>query len=236
LTRLYQDPELYDRLHAEGTAEEARLLVDLFELHGNGGSSWLEPACGTGRLLSALARKGFTVTGYDSEPNAVGYAKKKLAKYGTRARVVHGDLKTFVEPESFDAAFCLLGTVRHLMSDSDLLAHLTCVAESLKKGGIYILGLDLADYALAQDDEEVWEGHVVVCVAPDRRMRRERVINLVTTDEGVIESSYDLRSYDLAQWRAILAKSPFEVAEEQLYPRLEVPAGTRDSLWVLRLR
>lgn len=234
MIKLYADPDLYDRLHEEGTAEEVKLLLDLFELHGNGGNSWLEPACGTGRLMYHIARKGFRVTGYDLEPAAVAFAKKRMSKYGTRARVLQGDMREFHEPHAFDAAYCLLGTIRHLMHDKDLLAHLSCVAASLQKGGIYIVGLDLVDYDLAEDDEEVWNEHVVVCVAPNKKDRMERVINLVTTDKGLVESAYDLRSYDLAQWRAVIAKSPFKIVDEQFYPRLDVPTGTRDALFVLK--
>lgn len=230
MTRLYREPALYERLHRAGTADEARLLVDLFELHGNGGGDWLEPACGTGRLLAALAKKGFKTQGYDLSPEAVAYARKR----GVYAEV--GDLRTWKKPKTFDAAFCLLGTIRHLMTDKELLAHLKCVAASLRRGGIYIVGLDLTDYDLAEDDEEAWEEHVVVCVAPDRKRRLERVINLVTTPDGVVESSYDLRSYDLSEWRAALAKAPFEVVDEEFFPRLEAPTGTRDALFVLRAR
>ncbi len=36
----------------------------------------LEPACGTGRLITPLARSGFDCTGFDLNENALAYLKK----------------------------------------------------------------------------------------------------------------------------------------------------------------
>lgn len=229
---LYDEPRLYEKIHREGTAEEVSLVLDLLHLHGNGGKRLLEPACGTGRLLAALARKGYTVGGYDLSEPALEYAKKRLARAG--GRIWKGDMRSFQAPGRWDAAFNLIGTIRHLMTDADVLSHLKRTAAALAPRGLYIVGLDLVDYALAEDDEETWPGHVMMSLAPDRKRRRERIINFVEDGGKVFESSYDLRSYSLEQWRALLAKSPFEVAAEHFYPEPAVPTGLRDALFVLR--
>ncbi len=243
-TALYDDPALYELLHREGTTQEARLLEDLFRLHGNGGESWLEPACGTGRLLHALARRRFRVTGYDRSKSAVAYARKRLARL-PRAEAVVGEMRSFRRERAFDAAFCLLGTFRHLSSDRDALAHLRATAASLRRGGIYILGLDLVEYARACDDEEDWScawgkkraKHHMISLAPTRQSRRERILNFVELREGgrtrLLESSYDLRSYDLAQWKALIARSPFHVALAMTHG---CAGGARDALFVLSLK
>lgn len=236
LPSLYEQPLLYERVHRAGTAEEASLLADLMALHGNGGKRWLEPACGTGRLLAALARRGMTVGGFDLSEPALAYAKKRLARFGARARVWKGDMRSFRAPGKWDAAFNMIGTIRHLMSDRDLAAHLAAVWAALSPGGLYIVGLDLVEYQLVEDDEETWPDHVMISLAPDARRRRERIVNFVTRRGQVFESSYDLRSYSLEQWRAALRRSPFETAAERFYPSLGVPTGIRDALYVLRRR
>lgn len=231
---LYDDPRVYESVHRPGTAEEAALLRDVFALHGNGGRRWLEPACGTGRLLAALAGRGFSVCGYDVSLPALDYARRRLRRFGSRARVFPGDMRSFRAPGPFDAAFNLIGTIRHLLRDADVLAHLRLVAAMLAPGGIYIVGLDLVDYDLAEDDEETWPGHVMMSLAPDRRRRRERIVNFISHGGRLIEASYDLRSYSREQWRALLAKSPLRVVDERLFPALGAPAAVRDALYVLK--
>ena len=47
LPRFYDDPALYDLIHADGTGDEVWLLERLAARHGNGGKTAFEPACGT---------------------------------------------------------------------------------------------------------------------------------------------------------------------------------------------
>ncbi|MBI2363309.1 MAG: hypothetical protein HYV15_08020, partial [Elusimicrobia bacterium] len=50
---------------------------------------------------------------------------------------------------------------------------------------------------------------------PDARRRRERIINFVTISqegrERLVESSYDLRSYDRGQWESLIAGSALRI-------------------------
>ena len=221
LPKLYADPALYELIHAEGTDDEVWLLDRLAQTHGNGGKAALEPACGTGRYLAGLARRGWTVTGYDASEGMVRFARRRLAPFGARAKVLRGDMRSFEPPRKADLAFNLLSTFRHLMDDQDALAHLKVTAAALNPGGIFVLGLDLAAYGHEEPDEEVWTArkgartarHVMMTLPADRRRRRERVINFVFTGaRKPLESAYDLRSYDADELRALLAKSPFELA------------------------
>ncbi|MBI3553883.1 MAG: class I SAM-dependent methyltransferase [Elusimicrobia bacterium] len=239
-TALYDEPAWYDLLHAGGTKDEAALVLDLFRLHGNGGKDILEPACGTGRLLAFFRKKGFRVTGYDINPKALSFARKK----NRRARLIRKGMTDFCEPSSFDLAFNLLGTFRHLLHDQDALRHLTLTARSLRKGGIYIVQLDLADYEHPEDDEETWTvragarriEHVMMSLAPERRTRRERIIHFLTLKgekkECLLHSRYDLRSYDLAQWEWLVWRSPLRLVAALIHPR-QGP-GVRDGVFVLR--
>lgn len=240
----YDRPEWYDLLNRPGTEDEAWLLERIHEEHGNGGSDWLEPACGSGRFLAVLSRRGWRVTGYDLNEKMLAYARRRLPG----AALLRADMRSFRRPAAFDFAFCLQSTFRHLLTEKDALAHLRATAASLRPGGLYVLGLDLADYAVTEDDEETFEAargrrralHVMVAVAPDRKRRRERIINLITleTEKGseLLESTYDLRSYDKAQLESLLRASPF--ALEAFYGsdgrREELTARTRDGFFVLK--
>ncbi len=214
----YDLPALYDALHDPETHLEADGLWTVIKAHRPTSIELLEPACGTGRYLSYFANKKMFVTGYDTNPRALAFARRRLR--GKTATVVKASMTDFFRPNSFDAAFSLIGTFRHLLTEQEALRHLRLTALSLRPGGLYVIGLDLVDYDDCPPDEEGWEvirkgrklQHLYQTLPPSRRKRRERVINFVTADHRVLQDDYELRSYDAAQWRALIAKTPFRLA------------------------
>lgn len=172
----------------------------------------------------------------------VRFARRRLR--GRAARVYAGDMRHFSAPEPCDVAFCLNGTFRHLASDGAALAHLRAVASSLAPGGVYLLGLDLADYRRLEPDEETWEAEgprgrirqVQVSLGAEPRRRRERILQFVSYRGRLDRREYDLRTYDARQWRALLARSPFELIAtyDPWLARARLDASTRAATFVLR--
>lgn len=246
LPRFYSDPALYDLIHADGTKDEMWLLSSIVKRHGNGGRRALEPACGTGRCLESLLRRGWTVAGYDLSPRMVAYARKRLAQWGRRALVARGDMTTFRPAEKYDIAFNLLSTFRHLLTEREAAAHLRLTYDALNPGGIYVLGIDLAAYGEDLPDEEVWTTrrggktvkHVMMTFPPEARRRRERVVNFVAVPgprgEKVLESSYDLRSYDAGELANLILRTKFSLPS--CYGMDGRPAslcGNERALWLV---
>lgn len=235
----YSDPALYEIVHADDTADEVWMLDRVAREHGGGGLSALEPACGTGRYLAGLRRHGWSVAGYDLSSKMVAYARRRLPG----ADVRRGDMVSFKPGRRYDLVFNLLSTFRHLMTDRDALAHLRVSAAALNPGGVFVLGLDLASYGEDVPDEETWTArrggrtwrHVMMTLPPDRRRRRERIINFVTRPDGrVLESAYDLRSYDAGELEALLAKSPLTIAAVYDYGgRAARLGGPERALWLV---
>ena len=247
--KFYDDPELYDLIHADGTGDEVWLLDKIAREHGNGGNKALEPACGTGRYMAGLLRRGWNVTGYDISPKMVGYAKKRLAKWGKKANVVKGDMVSYKPAEKFDLAFNLLSTFRHLMTDRDALAHLKNTYNALNPGGVFVLGLDLAAYGQDEPDEEVWVArrkgetfkHVMMTLPPESKKRREKIINFVTyptaKGEKVLESAYDLRSYDSNELANLILGTKFSLPICYSYGGQPTSlCGTERALWLVLKR
>ena len=244
LPRFYADPALYDALHADGTADEVWLLDLLARRHApNAPKTALEPACGTGRYLAGLLRRGWTAHGYDLSAAMVDFARRRLARFGARARVERGAMETFRPRERFGLIFNLLSTFRHLTSDRAALAHLRLMRRALAPGGVFILGLDLALYGADEPDEETWTArrggrtltHVMMTLPPDARRRRERVINFVhERGRRVLESAYDLRAYDAAQISALTRRAGLRL--EACYGYDGRPArlgGPERALWLV---
>ena len=84
----YGTPLFYDILFDEETEQEARWLDELFALFGPlpplspslepaQPPIVLEPACGSGRLLRALRRRGYHCIGFDRQAAAVDFARAR---------------------------------------------------------------------------------------------------------------------------------------------------------------
>lgn len=246
----YDCPQWYDIVHAKGTAAEVDQLVRINRRFGNGGKRWLEPACGTGRHLRVLAQRGYEATGYDSSAVMLDYARARLAARGLRARLHRGDMATFARSAAFDLVFNLINTFRHMLDPLDALAHLNCIARSLHPRGVYVLGLDLVDYDDPDHGEEVWAArrgsckvcHVMFNLPPDRRRRRERIINHLIVDRpsgrACFESHYDLLSYNLAEWLNLLEESELECvgAFDFAWAPIDINGFTRDANMILKRR
>lgn len=265
----YADAEIYDVLHAPGTEREVAALLRLcrrFVAPAPAAAgdpkptlSFLEPACGTGRYLHALAAKGHRVAGFDREPGMVRYCRARLARCKARASIFRADMSGFagpgspVRPGSIDVAFTPINSIRHLTSDRAMLAHFRHIARVLRSGGVYVVGLHITDYGLEEPSEDVWSGrrsdrHVrqVVQYLPapggrGPRARHERVISHLTVRTGratrEIDSAYILRSYDLPQWQRLLARSALRVeavVDEQGKDLRLAPPGY--GIFVLRPR
>ncbi|MFA6046885.1 MAG: class I SAM-dependent methyltransferase [Phycisphaerales bacterium] len=235
-TDFYSIPDLYDILHTPGTPAEARGLLRAARRFvpsvKSANAVWLEPACGSGRLLRYLAARSHKAIGFDIEPAMVAYAKRRNAELpaASRPTVFTARMEDFdtARPRlKVHVAFNLINTIRHLPTDAALLQHLSAVARVLRPGGVYIVGLGLAAYGLEPPTEDIWTGsragvrvHQLVQYEPaagrsGNAARAERVVSHLTVTRGRgtsateehIDSAYSLRSYDLDQWRGVVKKS-----------------------------
>jgi len=259
LTDFYAMPEIYDVLHQPGTAGEVRTLERICDDWCATRTSpprrvWLEPACGSGRLLRAAASRGHRVIGFDLEPGMIAFARSEARRSGLRYhRVFVADMRDFVSelpPGSIDFAFNTINSIRHLSSDAAITEHLRGVRHTLRPGGIYAVGISLSAYGIEQDSEDIWRGRgrgmtvtqIVQYLPPagDRGADRfEPVISHLVVRRGRqfrdIDSTYRLRTYNLEQWRSVIRKSGLEVTavlDDSGRPTTPIEPGY--AIWVLR--
>ncbi|HED54137.1 MAG TPA: class I SAM-dependent methyltransferase [Phycisphaerales bacterium] len=230
---LYEDPVVYDILHAPGTAEDVDALESIHTRFASGApDTWLEPACGSGRYLRLAAKRGHRVIGFDLESSMIEYAAQRADRLGLadRSTFFVADMRTFapyVKARSVGLAFNLINTIRHLESDDDLLRHFDQIASVLHPGGVYVVGLSLTLYGHEMPSEDVWEGARGRCkvsqfihyTPPTDRDgdRLEQIYSHLTVSrpsgKTEIPSCYALRAYDEAQWRRAIDRSPLRVIE-----------------------
>ncbi len=252
---IYDYPRYYDLAYGSDWRAEFDFLLGCFRQHaGRTVERVFEPACGTGRLLYRLARAGFDVAGIDLNAASVEFCNDRLARLGSNHAARTGDMTSFRLPRKADAAFNMLSTFRHLSSDAQARSHLECMAESLRRGGIYVLGVHLAPTSRTTTDYESWSarrGHLAINVQMrvkkhDRRRRQERIditFDVYTPSRAFrIADELVFRTYTARQFKRLIGQvAAFEVVETfdfayDIRRPVVVSECTEDVIYVLRKR
>lgn len=217
----YDLPRFYDMIFAPDTEREATFLESIQRRYGNGRTGWiLEPACGSGRLVEAMLRRGYRVAGFDANENMLQYARERVQSVGGRVELSCKRLEQFRFRRRFGLAHCLVSTFKYLLDEASARSHLHCVAEVLAPGGVYVLGFHLSEYESSSKTRERWVVHRndvrVTCNIqvwpPNRRQRLERVRARLVAQRpdgvGQYETGWHFRTYDAPQVRRLLRSIP----------------------------
>jgi SAM-dependent methyltransferase len=252
---LYDYPRYYDLVFGSDWKAEYDFLRQVLERYGAGRvKTVFEPACGTGRLLFRLAQAGYRVSGLDLNPRAVDYCNRRLVRQGHKATVFVGDMADFSLPRPVDAAFNMINSFRHLLSERQAQAHLECLARALRPGGVYCLGLHLTPTAGTPLTEESWSarrGHLAInthlathdldLVERTERCTMRMWVHTPTRRFEIVDELV-FRTYTKAQFLRLLARVPeFEIGATydftyDLKCPIRLQASTQDVVLVLRRR
>ncbi|EMI19702.1 methyltransferase type 12 [Rhodopirellula maiorica SM1] len=224
------------------------------------GSEWMqrapkrlfEPACGTGRLLYALVKKGFRVDGLDLNPKAVEFCNARFRRHGVRESAFVADMSDFKTKWKCDLAFNTINSFRHLCSEREARGHLQCMGEVVRPGGLYLLGVHLTPTAVAPSETESWSarrGHLAISTHmwTNERNTESRIerfgirFDIHSPSHSFrITDELALRSYTPKQMNRLIQSSKcWEVAATydfgyDLQHPIEVDASTEDVVYVLR--
>lgn len=252
---LYDYPAYYDLVFGADWKTELKFMLRCFDRYAERTVRRIfEPACGTGRLLHRLARRGFEVSGLDLNPHAVAYCNARLKRLGLRGSARVGDMADFRLPHKVDAAMNLINSFRHLPDERSAEAHLECMARSLNRGGLFFLALHLSPLKPPKNDEERWSARRGrVCVntrlwTRERDLRRRReacgmVLDIYTpTRSQRICDELIFRTYTRRQILRLLSRVPeLELVETfdftyNVDSPIELTDSTEDAAFVLRKR
>src|SRR5215470_18257831 len=176
----------------------------------------LEPACGSGRLTTELAARGYQMVGFDVSQPALSYLRRRLTRSRLHAEIFEAEMSNFRIGQPADAAYCVVNTFRHLATEQAARSHLECIARSLHPGGIYVLGLHVLPSGGGKEDSECWtqrraETKVTVTlrllrIDLRRRLENVRVCLLVRrgSKELRLQHTFQLRTYTPRQFRRLL--------------------------------
>ncbi len=250
----YDFPEYYDMGFREDTPREVRFFKKAFDKFcEHKVKSVLEPGCGSGRLVHAMAGQGYSVTGIDLNRNALDYCRNQLDKRGLSAKLIQGDMTDFTFKRPFDAAFNTINTFRHLLSEAAAQKHLRCVSNALRPGGIYILGLHLLPPDADLYGTERWKASrgktkisyslTVKQARPKERLEDLRITMTIRRGEDAairVSDEFTLRTYTQRQIKTLFASVPelelvqvfdfwYDIKEPQAFDNNLV-----DSVFILR--
>jgi SAM-dependent methyltransferase len=217
----YDYPQYYDIAFQGYTQQEADFIETACRKYCPfDARRLLEPACGTGRLITELAVRGYQVTGFDISQPALRYLRRRLARRRLHAETFKAEMSDFRLSRPVDAAYSTINTFGHLLTEQAARGHLECISESLRPGGIYVLAL----YLLPPDEheEDVW------CWTAQRRKTQVTVtLRALSTDLGRriadlracllvrgrskefrLQHEFQLRTYTARQFRGLLGSVP----------------------------
>ncbi len=121
----------------------------------------LELGCGTGRVLTPLARDGVHVVGVDIAASMLARARERIDALGrvarTRARLVRADMRELALAARFPLIICPFNAFQHMYARRDVDAALARVRELLGEGGHFAFDVLNPDLRwLTRDPNKRW--------------------------------------------------------------------------------
>lgn len=249
---IYDHPKYYDLVFGADCAAEVKFLLACGEAFlDRPPERMFEPACGTGRLLYALARRGYSVEGLDLNAKSVAFCNARFRRHGFDEPAQVADMCQFALDGQHDMAFNTINSFRHIGSEAAARAHLQCMGRAIRPGGLYVLGVHLTPTAAAPSETESWSarrGHLSISTHmwTIERAQRKRVERFgirfdvrTPTRSFRICDELVLRSYTPAQMNRLIRSSGCwqTVATYdfgyQIDEPIEVDAATEDVVYVL---
>lgn len=217
---IYDHPKYYDLVFGTDCAAETKFILGCSERYlGRPAKRFFEPACGTGRLLYSLARRGHDVDGLDLNVKAIEFCNARFERHDMPYRAFVADMSDFRTKRKCDVAFNTINSFRHLPTEGTARGHMECMAGAVRAGGLYLLGVHLTPTDATPSEGESWSarrGHLSVNTHmwtnsrdPKKRVEKFGIRFDIHRPSGSVRISDELvlRSYTMRQIAALIKQS-----------------------------
>jgi ubiquinone/menaquinone biosynthesis C-methylase UbiE len=102
----------------------------------------LDLACGDGTFAVGMARKGSSVTGIDSSPRMLEFARKKAGEAGVSVEFILGDIRSLEFDSRFDLVTCWYDSLNYIIDKGDLRHVFEGAARALKNRGLFVFDMN----------------------------------------------------------------------------------------------
>ena len=208
-------PFLFNSERMLSAGQEVEQIVSLLKLEP--GVSICDLCCGPGRHSLELGRLGYCVTGVDRTGLYIDQAKKKANEQELNIRFVQDDMRSFCEPNSFDAVinvFTSFGFFEEAADDKRVLEN---VNESLKEGGKFVIDIVGKEVLARIFQEKRWFEEDDVIVLEESKLSEDwssvECRWIVIRDSSRDEFRFSLRLYSASQLSELLKSCGFGQVE-----------------------
>lgn len=179
--------DAYDLLYSDKDYKsECDLIENLFQRYSKiPVSAILDLGCGTGNHAFAMSKRGYNVLGIDRSEGMLAVAQQRLRNSDDgKVRFQHGDIRTEVPGQTFDAALIMFAVLGYQVENDDVLSALGTARRSLKPGGLLIF--------------DVWYGPAVLHERPSDRVKiiptqGGKILRVASGDLDVAHHTCDVR-------------------------------------------
>lgn len=138
------------------------------------GGPVLEIACGTGRVLLAIARAGIEIQGVDLSPSLLAILERKLASEADQIRdkvtLTKADMRDFYLGRTFRLVTIPFRPLQHLAEIEDQIRALTSAKRHMARDGLLAFNVFFPNFAMLEQDVGV-ERHDLEWIDPENRAR-----------------------------------------------------------------
>jgi SAM-dependent methyltransferase len=200
----------------ENTQNEVKFLTKVLDLKR--GKRLLDVACGYGRHLIPLTKKGVDVYGCDLSADMLSFAGKALksSNYAVK-RLVQCDMRMLPFNMTFDCACNMFNSFGYFDGEQDNYRVLVSIKNILKPGGLFLLDLVNRDYMLRtllhKDWYEKKEAVILEKKDFDSVNNRSEIDVTVIDKNGKRNYHHSIRVYSFTEISMLLEAAGFRVLD-----------------------
>jgi SAM-dependent methyltransferase len=198
------------------TLLESKFIKEVLSLKK--GMNLLDTACGYGRHMLPLLKKGIGVVGCDLSGIMLTEAKKKLVSCGIEnPKLINCDNRDLPFEETFDCACNMFNSFGYFDSEEDNFRVLKSVATALKPGGLFLIDLTNRDYMIRNFSEKDWfekDGTYILEKRTFDPIKNRTEIDVIIIDkQGKRDYHHSIRVYTFTELSMLLEAAGFFVAD-----------------------
>ena len=204
-------PVLFSSERMQSAGQEVEQIISLLKLQP--GVSICDLCCGLGRHSLEFGRLGYRVTGVDRTGLYIEQAKNKANEQGLNIRFAQEDMRSFFEPDAFDAVinvFTSFGYFEEVTDDKRVLEN---VYESLKDDGIFLIDIIGKEVLARIFQEKRWYEEDGVIILEESKLSEDWSLVecrwIIIKDSKQDEFRFTLRLYSAAKLSELLKSCGF---------------------------
>lgn len=179
----------------------------------------LDAACGYGRHLVPLTKKGVRAVGFDLSPVLIAEASRRLRETDDRraARLVLADIRSLPFERVFDAACLMYTSIGYFDGEDENFRALASLARALKPGGLFLIETVNRDYYIRSSLPKDWiekdGAYILEAKAFDPVRSRSEIDVTVIDKAGKRTYHHSIRLYSFTEMSMLLEAVGFAVKE-----------------------